>query len=147
MNHVDNALEHFKSRPLGDIKVMMIEDDPVITDIVTKMLSREGCVPYSTLTSSEAVMLAKNFMPDVVILDLMMPGISGEELLLEFKSDVALKSIPIIVFTNKSDDLAKKEVLERGADAFLVKASTELVTLVEVVKTLARKGSGTAPQT
>ena len=136
-NKVTEALEEFGKRELGDVKVLMIEDDPIITDLVTQKLSMSGCIPYSTLDSTEALKLAEHFQPDVVILDLMMPKLSGEEIIQAMKADDNLKNIPILVFTNKSSDEDMQNVLTLGAAEYLVKASTELNQLVEVVKRLA----------
>ena len=135
---VTDAIETFSKRQLGAIKVMLIEDDPVITSLVMSMLSREGCVPYSTLSSIEALRLAEEFLPSVIILDLMMPNLSGEELLVQLKSHTALQTIPVVVFTNKGDSKDMAHVLGLGASAYLVKASTDLPKLIGVVKALAK---------
>jgi CheY-like chemotaxis protein len=140
MSTLDSAISHFEKRPLGNIKVMMVEDDPVITDIVTKLLSREGCVPYATPSGREALELAKNFMPDAIILDLMMPDLSGEDLLIQLKINPILKRIPVVVFTNKTEEGTKERVLGLGASEYLTKASTELMTLVDVIRRMVVKG-------
>ena len=133
------ALEQFSKRKLGAVKVLMIEDDPIITTLVTSLLSRAGCVPYSTLSSTEAISLAEQFSPHVIILDLMMPVLSGEDFLVQLKAREDLKDIPVVVFTNKGDAADKEAVMRLGAAAYLVKASTDLPKLVEVVKELALK--------
>ena len=116
----------------------MVEDDPIITQIVTALLSREGCVPYSVLESTEAIHLAESFMPDVIILDLMMPNLSGEVLLTLLKAHETLKSVPVVVFTNKGDEADRTSTLKLGASEYLIKASTDLPKLVAIVKKLAQ---------
>ncbi len=138
-SEVSEAIEHLSTRPLGSVKVMMVEDDPIITGLVTAQLSREGCVPYSTLYSDEAIHLAENFQPHVIILDLMMPTLSGEELLTTLKQHPSLKHIPVIVYTNKGEEIDQSNVLALGASAYFVKASTNIKDLVEAVKRLALK--------
>jgi DNA-binding response OmpR family regulator len=113
------AIENFGKRPLGDVKVLMVEDDPFLSELVLQKLSLSGCVPYSVANGNEAIELARQFEPDVVILDLMLPGLSGEEILAIMKSDEILKSIPVIVFSNKSGEEDIKKVMDLGAASYL----------------------------
>jgi CheY-like chemotaxis protein len=130
---VEEALEQYSKKGLGSIKVLMIEDDPLITELVLTKLSASGCIPYSTVDSREAIDLATRFQPDVIILDLMLPEISGEEILATLKSDPKLKEIPVIIFSNKSDSKSIEYNLSLGAASYLVKAATELTQLEDIV--------------
>jgi two-component system phosphate regulon response regulator PhoB len=130
----ETALGKFSKRELGDIKVLMIEDDVFFSDLVLAKLSLSGCIPYSTQNGEEAVALAEQYKPNIVILDLMLPGISGEEVLGLFKNNEELKSIPVIVFSNKSDDKTIQACLDMGSSEYLVKSATDLNKLVEILK-------------
>ena len=130
------ALEKFSQKELGDVKVLMVEDDLFFSDMILTGLSQKGCIPYTTADGSKAIGLAEQYLPDVIILDLMLPELSGEEILKQLKSRDDLKDIPVIVFSNKSESDGIKAVMEAGAAKYLVKSATEFSTLIDVVKTL-----------
>ena len=132
--NLQKTLEDYDSRGSGAIKVLMIEDDEFIGDMVTKKLADKGCVPYSARNGEEGLRLVKEFKPHVIILDLMLPRMSGEEVLKQLKSADESKSIPVIVFSNKSEQTDVAGNLETGAAAYLIKSSTDLNRLVDVVK-------------
>ncbi len=133
---VESALKDFGSRPLGDVKVMMIEDDPLITDIVLTKLSKEGCIPYSALDGNEAIKLAEDFRPNVIILDLMLPGKQGEEVLAELKAHPELKTIPVIVFSNKDEASDMEAMKALGAAKYLIKASTDVQSIPDEIRSV-----------
>lgn len=142
MNTTDKiavALENMSHRELGDVKVLVVEDDTMISDMISTKLSQSGCIPYSVHDGDVAIKLATQFQPDVIILDLMLPGCSGEEILADLKSDPNLQHIPVIIFTNKSADENESLLKAAGADRYFVKASTELSVLIVEIKKLAHK--------
>lgn len=138
MLHIEQSIESFSKRELGDIKVLMVEDDKFISNLVLQSLSVKGCIPYSCLTGEEAIQLAEQFNPDVIILDLMLPGMSGEDVLQTLKRTQSVKDIPVIVFSNKSEASDISNVLQLGAAKYLVKASTEILTIVDLVLELTK---------
>ncbi len=135
---ITQSIEDFSKRELGSIKVLMVEDDKFISNLVLQSLAAKGCIPYSCLTGEEALQLAEQFNPDVIILDLMLPGMSGEDVLQSLKSTEAVKDIPVIVFSNKSEASDISNVLKLGATKYLVKASTEILTIVDLVLELTK---------
>ncbi len=138
---VDEALQEMSTRELGGIKVFVVEDDDIIRDLVVTKLTQSGCIPYSTGSGSEAIALAKLYTPDVIILDLMLPGITGDEILKILKSTDTLKHIPVVVFSNKSEEVDKEKILALGADRYFVKSYTNLNDLVAELKILAQKST------
>lgn len=131
---VAEALSEFAERELGNIKVLMIEDDTFLSELVLTKLSQDGCIPYSTANGEEGLQLAEQYRPNVIILDLMLPGISGEEVLSRLKAHAELSTIPVIVFSNKSNPEEIKENLKNGAAEYLVKSSTDLADLPGIIK-------------
>lgn len=131
---VQDALNEFQSRELGNVKVLMVEDDSFFSELVLNKLSENGCIPYSTGKGDEAVMLATQYMPNLIILDLMLPGMSGEEILQNLKANEQLKDIPVIVFSNKSNKEDIDNNLALGAEEFLIKSTTDLSDLTKIVK-------------
>jgi two-component system phosphate regulon response regulator PhoB len=138
---VSEVLDEMSSRELGHIKVFMVEDDQMISDLVITKLTLSGCIPFSTADGSEAIVMAERYAPDVIILDLMLPGMTGEEILKILKSKDTLKDIPVVIFSNKSEETDKKRMIELGADRYFVKAYTDLNELVEELKVLAHKST------
>ncbi|MCD5381139.1 MAG: response regulator [Candidatus Pacebacteria bacterium] len=136
---VDFALESMKQKSLGSVKVLMIEDDSMIQEMVIIKLVSHGCIPYATKDGSEAVSMAEQYKPHIIILDLMLPGKTGEEVLKELKEHTDLSNTPIIVFTNKSSHEDKETLIKLGADKYFVKAQTDLNDLVTTIKDLVSK--------
>ena len=136
---ISDALDEMEQKDLGKIKVMMVEDDTMISEIVSMKLISHGCVPYSTRDGDEAINYAEQYEPDAIILDLMLPGLSGEEILGQLKQHPKLKETPVIIFSNKSSKEDKEKTLSMGADEYFIKAATDLNVLVDTIKRLANK--------
>lgn len=136
---VEVALEEMKKKELGGIKVFYVEDDQMISDLVSTKLTSSGCIPYTTANGAEAIEMAKQYTPDIIILDLMLPGLTGEEILITLKSLEDLKHIPVVIFSNKSEESIKEKVMKLGAAKYYVKAATDLNMFVAELKELAKK--------
>lgn len=121
------------------VTVVIVEDDPLLRDILTNHLSKSGCTPYATGNGGEAIELVEKSKPHVIVLDLMLPEVSGEEILRTLKSSESHKMIPVIAFSNRSEESDMKKILALGAAAFLIKASTDLSDLTVMIKNLAKQ--------
>ena len=95
--------------------ILIIDDDAHINDIVSKALQSEGYSVSSAYSGTEALLLLSQSKPDLVLLDLMLPGLSGEELLPQ------IKEIPVIVVSAKADVTDKVELLVGGAADYITK--------------------------
>ncbi len=95
--------------------ILIIDDDAYINDIVSKALQSEGYSVSSAYSGTEALLLLSQSKPDLVLLDLMLPGLSGEELLPQ------IKDIPVIVVSAKTDVTDKVELLVSGAADYITK--------------------------
>lgn len=138
-NKTQNAIEKLSSKELGNVKILMIEDDSFFSELVLGELSKEGCIPYSADDGGDAVKLAEQFQPNLILLDLMLPSKQGEIILKELKQHDELKNIPVVIFSNKSEQSDIKQNIDDGAAAFLIKSSTQLSSLVGVVKDILKK--------
>lgn len=142
MNNTQTSVAHIdlpNSHAISNIKVFVVEDDQMISELVVAKLLQSGCVPYSTTNGSDALRIAEEYKPDVIILDLMLPGMTGEEILTALKANVFLKDIPVVIFSNKSEDMDKQKILDLGAARYYVKAYTDLNELVAELKILANR--------
>jgi DNA-binding response OmpR family regulator len=102
-------------------KVLVIDDEPEITDIVETFLTEAGYVVSVENTSRNAAAKARQFKPDVVLLDIMMPEMDGYQACQAIKQDPELANVPIIFLTGKdrTDDMGRS--FKVGGDMFIKK--------------------------
>src|SRR3982750_4903912 len=113
-------------------KILLVEDDNNLREIYSARLQAEGYEIVSAKDGEEALVVAKNEKPDLIISDVMMPKISGFEMLDILRNTDGLKDVKVIMLTalGQADDQARANKL--GADKYLVKSQ---VTLEDIVKT------------
>jgi two-component system, OmpR family, phosphate regulon response regulator PhoB len=116
-------------------KVLVIDDEPEITDIVETFLTEAGYTVTVENTPRNAVVRAREFRPEVVILDIMMPDMDGYQICQEMKQDPALANVPIIFLTGKdrNDDMGRS--FKVGGDMFIKKpfSCERLLEIVNIV--------------
>ena len=117
-------------------RVFVVEDDSLLRNLLDAKLTSSSFPHEITATGADAISKIKAYKPDVVILDLMLPVKNGFEILAELKADATLKSLPVIVFSNRDAQEDKQKVFELGADRFFVKAMTDLSVLIETIEEL-----------
>jgi len=115
-------------------KVIVIEDDKFLLKLYCNKLKNNGFEAIGALTSDEGInrIIAEN--PDLIILDLVLPGKSGFEVLAEIKLNPKIKKIPIIILSNLSQDSDIKEAMELGANEYIVKTEVSVNLLPEIAK-------------
>jgi DNA-binding response OmpR family regulator len=96
-------------------EILIIDDDSHINDMLSEALQNEGYTVSRAYSGTEAAMLLSGLRPDLILLDLMLPGLSGEELL------PTIKDIPVIVISAKCDISDKVEMLTTGASDYITK--------------------------
>lgn len=101
-----------------DISILVVEDDADINNLLCKVLSKQGYIVRGAFSGSEAKMCLEQYDFQLVLLDLMLPAISGEELITYIRN---IKTMPIIVISAKLGQDVKIEVLKTGADDFVSK--------------------------
>jgi len=123
------------SGPKGGIlagkTVMWVEDDKFLSDLISRKLSSQGCKMLFAPTGEDALKILEKEKPDIITLDLLLPGISGFDVLQKIKSDPKIKSIPVVILSNYSQNNEIERAKDLGADRFLVKASIVLDDLVK----------------
>ncbi len=102
-------------------RVLVVDDEPSIAKIVRKQLEVAGYEATVAITGTEGLAKTKELHPDLVILDVMLPGMNGFEVCAAIKQDETLKSIPIIMLTAKAQRQDAQTGLQQGADAYLTK--------------------------
>src|SRR4051812_22710725 len=109
-------------KKLLDARVMMVDDEPLNIEVTQIHLEDAGYTRFcSTDDPTQALSLMAETRPDVLLLDLMMPGLSGLEILARMEAENILQDIPVIVLTSSRDPATKLQALELGATDFLAK--------------------------
>jgi DNA-binding response OmpR family regulator len=99
-------------------RVLVVDDEPVLVDTIRYNLRREGYEVQVAGDGNEAIKLAQSASPDLVVLDLMLPGIDGLEVCRQLRRD---STVPILMLTAKDDEVDKIVGLEVGADDYMTK--------------------------
>ena len=125
---------------LRDAVVMIVDDEPILIDVLQASLEEEGYKNFVTTTAPlEAIGMMKEALPDVLLLDVVMPGLSGLEILRRVRADRTLYHTPVIVLTASSDPKVKLQALELGAADFLSKPVDGSELVLRLRNTLAAK--------
>ncbi len=103
-------------------KVLMIDDDSTALDLIQVILDAEGYEIMKSLNGKEGIRLARQEQPDLIILDLMMPEISGFDVAYELKQDTSTRNIPIIVLTSMDIDEGAREQLQGFVSGLMTKS-------------------------
>ncbi|SHM07277.1 two-component system, OmpR family, alkaline phosphatase synthesis response regulator PhoP [Caldanaerovirga acetigignens] len=120
---------------MGGAKILVVDDEPFIVELVKFNLESAG---YEVITASdghEALKLIEKEHPDLIILDIMLPGIDGMEICRALRFKMQTKDIPVILLTAKTGEIDKVLGLEMGADDYITKpfSPRELVARVKAV--------------
>jgi two-component system, chemotaxis family, response regulator PixH len=101
--------------------VMIVEDSMTDMELLTLYLKKEGLSVVTARNGEEACARLKSYKPDLIVLDVILPGLSGFQLCRQFKSDSATKGIPIVICSTKNTEVDKQWGKMGGADAYLTK--------------------------
>jgi DNA-binding response OmpR family regulator len=126
-------------------KILIAEDDAVARDLLEHVLRQEGFEPLPALDGDTAFALAKKEMPDLILLDVMMPYTDGLEVLRRLKESPELKNIPVIMLTAKSGDSDITVGFDMGATDYVVKPFSLGELLARVRKSLREAKSTKTP--
>jgi signal transduction histidine kinase/response regulator RpfG family c-di-GMP phosphodiesterase len=123
------------------IHILVVDDNPDLRAYVSHVLQGQGYLVRTARGGELALDMIQNQLPDLILTDLMMPGMSGLELIQHLRADDRLRSVPIILLTAKVDDESRIEGVEQGADAYLGKPFNDRELLAEVRNLLALKAN------
>jgi DNA-binding response OmpR family regulator len=115
-------------------KILFIEDDPGLQKALCEALKDAGHEVISALDGEEGLRIAQRDIPDLVLLDLILPKKDGFEVLREIRGDSRTASVPVIVLTNLEGSSEVQKALEHGATAYLVKTNYQLSEVIEKVR-------------
>lgn len=119
-------------------QVLVVEDEPAQREVLAYNLEAEGYGVAKAETGDDALMLVDETQPDVIILDWMLPGVSGIEICRRLKSNLETRKIPVIMLTARSEEADRVRGLETGADDYVVKPYS-VIELMARVRTQLRR--------
>lgn len=134
---VENVLAA-DSEPEGRSTVLVIDDNIDIVNYIAQVLS-DSFVVLTATDGSSGLALAQEKIPDIIITDLMMPKMSGVEMISKLKESAATSFIPIVVITAKVAEEARVEAYEAGADAFITKPFTSKLLRARLVNIITKR--------
>jgi len=120
-------------------KILLVEDEPDILEFLSYNLKKEGFVVFTSDNGKDALELAKKEIPDLIILDVMMPEMDGMETCLQIREIPQLKNVSIAFLTARGEDYSQISGFEAGADDYISKPIKPRV-LVSRIKALLRRG-------
>ena len=103
-------------------KIAIIEDDPVISQMYRMKFEADGFDVQLANDGKKGVALVEAFTPDIILLDVQMPGMTGDEALAEIRGSEWGKDIPVIILTNLGEEEAPKTIRALGIHSYIVKA-------------------------
>jgi len=122
-------------------KILIIEDDKFLRELIIQKLGKEGYDVAEAAEGEAGVVKTEEEQPDLVLLDLILPGIDGFEVLRRIKENVKTNQIPVIILSNlgQRDDVEKG--MELGAVDYLIKAHFTPGEIIEKIKVILEKSS------
>lgn len=121
--------------PSGGERILVVDDEPDIVALVVYHLAKAGYRVSTAATGPDAVQLAKRELPSLVVLDLMLPGMSGFEVLAQLRDNVSTAGLAVLMLTARKEEPDRIKGLELGADDYLTKpfSPQELVLRVGAI--------------
>ncbi|MEK7209206.1 MAG: response regulator [Patescibacteria group bacterium] len=119
--------------------VLIVEDDEFLRSLTAKRIEKEGYGVEVAVDGENAITVLETLKPDLILLDLLLPGKDGFEVLKKIRSNEAVKAVPVIIFSNlgQKEDIEKAKSL--GVDDFLIKANFTLDDVVAKINKLIAK--------
>jgi len=117
-------------------KILVVEDDVFLREMITRKLLLEKFEVVPANDGEEGIEKAKKEKPDLVLLDLILPGIQGYEVLSKIKEDKAIAKVPVIILSNLGQKEEVEKGLKMGAVDFLIKANFDPDEIVTKIKSL-----------
>ena len=121
--------------------ILLVDDEPDILDILSYNLEKEGFIVHAASNGREGVELARKMLPDLILLDVMMPEMDGMETCVQIREEPQLKNTIVAFLTARGEDYSQIAGFDAGADDYIMKPIKPRV-LVSRIKALLRRGEG-----
>jgi DNA-binding response OmpR family regulator len=118
---------------IKDVRLLVIEDDPLLRNLLSIRLQKSGIEHQFWNSGSDAVAGILEYKPTIIILDLMLPGKHGMDVLSDMRDIPSVSDTPVIIFSNKDDDEERSRAKTLNVKDFMVKATTDLSDLITLI--------------
>ena len=115
-------------------RILVAEDDRFLRKAAEMALKRQGYTVLTAADGEEALRTARSVLPDLILLDLIMPKLNGFDVLQALKKDAPTAHIPVIILSNLGQDRDVQQAMDAGAAAYLIKTDLSLQALVQRVE-------------
>ena len=122
------------NQAVNQSKILVVEDDPFVSNLLIKNLLSAGYSVINAVDGQKALTMLETERPQVILLDLLLPGLDGFEVLKKIKANPETSKIPVFILSNlgSQDDINK--ALQLGATDYIIKANFTLTEIVERIK-------------
>lgn len=127
--------------------ILIVEDEPDIAEVLTYNLEREGMIVHVVERGDDAVGALEAHHPDLVVLDLMLPGMDGLEVARRIRSEPSTAEMPLVMLTAKAEEVDRIVGLELGADDYITKPFSPREAVLRIKAVLRRSSEGPGPTT
>jgi two-component system, cell cycle response regulator DivK len=128
-------------KPPSDYKVLLVEDHPLNVELVRDLLEAEGLVVLHSNTAEEALAIAGHEQPDLMLIDLALPGMDGLEATRLLKEDPATRGICVVVLTARAMKGDREMAMAKGCDAYMTKPLDTRTFTREILTLLRARGA------
>ncbi|OGG08944.1 hypothetical protein A2154_03670 [Candidatus Gottesmanbacteria bacterium RBG_16_43_7] len=115
-------------------KLLIVEDDPFVRRYYNRLFSRKSYQVEMAATGQEGIDKAKEYKPDLILLDIMMPVVNGIQILEKLKQDPETKDFQVVMLTVLGDEATIKKTAELGSIGYIIKSSIEPDELLKIVE-------------
>ena len=117
-------------------KILLIEDDDMLRDLITKRLTKGGYQIVQSIDGISGLKAVEDEKPDLVLLDIVLPGIDGYEILEKIKNDASLSKTPVVMLSNLSQKDDVEKALKLGAADYFIKINFTSEEVLEKIKNI-----------
>lgn len=118
----------------GEVKILVVEDDKFLRELLVGKLEREGYAVTEIVRGEEVVSAVLKEKPHIVLLDLVLPGTDGFEILRILKTNADSSTIPVIILSNLGSREDVERTLKLGAEEFIIKAHHTPQEIIDIIK-------------
>lgn len=115
-------------------KILLIEDDEFLSEVLIKRLDEDGYEVTLSKTAVDGLVILKDLKPDLILLDLILPEMSGFEFLKKIKANPNFSAVPVVILSNLSQEKEKNEAKALGAIDYLIKATYTTKEILDRIK-------------
>lgn len=119
-------------------RILIIDDEVTLQKTLSEILSQEGFEVSGALDGESGLGLARNLVPNIILLDIIMPRLDGFKVIEELKKNAETKDIPVLVLTNLDGETQAKKMTNAGIAGYLIKSNYSLEDIVKKIKEIVK---------